>query len=125
MAGGSSGGSGASVAAGIAPLAHGSDNEGYIRIPASACGLVGLKPSRGRVTLGPDMGDAGMLQEFALSRTVRDTALMLDAVSKPMPGDPFIIIQPSRPYAQEVNAPSGRLRIAWTTDSWQPGGSVD
>jgi amidase len=70
-------------------------------------------------------GFSGMLQEFVLSRTVRDTALMLDAVSKPVLGDPFIIAQPVRPYAQEVNAPAGRLRIAWTADSWQPSGSVD
>lgn len=127
MSGGSSGGAAASVAAGIVPVAHGSDNGGSIRIPASACGLVGLKPSRGRVTLGPDMGELwpGMLQEFVLSRTVRDTALMLDAVSGPVLGDPFIIRQPVRPYAQELNAPTEGLRIAWTTDSWQPGGSVD
>ena len=127
MAGGSSGGSAASIAAGIVPMAHGSDNGGSIRIPASACGLVGLKPSRGRVTLGPDIGElfSGMLQEFVITRTVRDTALMLDMVSEPAPGDPFIITQPIRPYAQEVNAPVGHLRIAWTTDSWQPGVSVD
>ncbi|MCZ7360410.1 MAG: amidase [Candidatus Methanoperedens sp.] len=94
---------------------------------ASACGLVGLKPSRGRVTLGPDFGELwpGMLQEFVMSRTVRDTALMLDMVSEPAPGDPFIITQPFRPYAQEVNAPAEHLRIAWTTDSWQPGSFVD
>jgi len=89
--------------------------------------LVGLKPSRGRVSLGPDFGESwlGMLQEFVLSRTVRDTSLMLDAVSKPVLGDPFIIVQPVRPYAQEVNAPTEKLRIAWTADSWQPGGSVN
>ncbi len=127
MSGGSSGGSVASVAVGIVPIAHASDNGGSIRIPASACGLVGLKPSRGRVTLGPDIGEPwpGMLQEFVLSRTVRDTALMLDAVSGPAPGDPFIITQPVRPFAQEVNAPAERLRIAWTTDSWQPSVAVD
>jgi amidase len=128
MCGGSSGGSAASVAAGIVPIAHGSDNGGSIRIPASACGLVGLKPSRGRVTLGPDLGELwpGMLQEFVLTRTVRDTALMLDMVSGPAAGDPFIITQPVRPYAQEVNAPAEEhLRIAWTANSWQPGGFVD
>ncbi len=126
-AGGSSGGSAASVAAGIVPMAHGSDNGGSIRIPASACGLVGLKPSRGRVTLGPDIGEAfsGMLQEFVLSRTVRDTAVMLDLVSKPVLGDPVIIVQPARPYAQELNAPAEKRRIAWTVDPWQPEASVN
>ena len=125
MAGGSSGGSAASVAAGIVPIAHGSDNGGSIRIPASACGLVGLKPSRGRVSLAPDIGDPGMLQEFVMTRTVRDTALMLDIASKPAAGDPYVIVQPVRPYMQEVNAPLDKLRIAWTADSWQPGSRVD
>jgi len=123
LAGGSSGGSAASVAAGILPVAHASDGAGSIRIPASACGLVGLKPSRGRVTQGPDSGErlAGMAQEFVVSRTVRDTAAMLDAVSQPAPGDPFIIMQPQRSYIQEIGAPVSKLRIAWTAQSWQPG----
>jgi len=77
------------------------------------------------VTLGPDMGEPGMLQEFVLSRTVQDTAVMLDAASEPVLGDPFIIIQPVRPYAQEVNAPTEKMRIAWTTDSWKPRVSVN
>ena len=80
------------------------------------------------MTLGPDLGELwpGMLQEFVLSRTVRDTALMLDIVSGPAPGDPFLITQPVRPYAQEANTPAEeRLRIAWTANSWQPGGFVN
>jgi amidase len=73
------------------------------------------------------MGDVwpGMLQEFVLTKTIRDTALMLDLLSAPVPGDPFIITQPTRPYTQEVNAPTGRLRIAWTAASWQPSAAVD
>lgn len=127
MVGGSSGGSAASVAAGIVPVAHASDNGGSIRIPASACGLVGLKPSRGRVTSGPDFGEimSGTLQEFVVSRSVRDTAAMLDAVSAPAPGDPFIITQPSIPYLEEVGAPLPKLKVAWTTNPWPPEVSVD
>lgn len=126
MTGGSSGGACAAVAAGILPVAHASDGAGSIRIPASACGIVGLKPSRGRVTAGPELAERldGMAQEFVVSRTVRDTAAMLDAVSQPAPGDPFIIVQPQRPYSQEVNAPPGKLRIAWTAQSWKPGTEV-
>jgi len=109
IAGGSSGGSSASVAAGIVPISHASDGGGSIRIPAACCGLVGLKPSRGRVTWGPSLDEAlnGMALEFAVSRTVRDTAAMLDAVCAPASGDPFIIIQPERPYIEEVGAPGG------------------
>jgi amidase len=122
-AGGSSGGAAASVAAGIVPLAHASDSAGSIRIPAGICGLVGLKPSRGRVSLGPGVSESvmGMGVQFALGRTVRDTAALLDAVSLPAPGDPFIIVQPQRPYRQEVGVPTGNLRIAWTRTPWQPG----
>jgi amidase len=127
LAGGSSGGAAASVAAGILPIAHASDGAGSIRIPASACGLVGLKPSRGRVSSGPHAAEslAGMSQEFVVCRTVRDAAAMLDAVARPMPGDPFVIVRQREPYTQQIGANVGPLRIAWTARSWQPGASVD
>jgi amidase len=120
MAGGSSGGAGASVAAGIVPVAHASDGAGSIRIPASACGLVGLKPSRGRVTSGPGAAEGlrGLSTEFVLSRSVRDTAAMLDAVSQPGVGDPSVIVQPKRPFLEEVGAPADSLRVAFTTKPW-------
>jgi amidase len=127
LAGGSSGGAAASVAAGILPLAHASDSAGSIRIPASACGLVGLKPSRGRVSMGPLEAEnlGGMSQEFVLCRSVRDAAAMLDAVALPMPGDPFVIVQPAQPYLQQLGDAIAPLRIAWTARSWQPGSDVD
>jgi len=120
--GGSSGGSAASVAAGILPIAHATDGLGSIRIPSSNCGIVGLKPSRGRITNGPDVAETflGMSKEFVVCRTIRDVAATLDAVSAPAPGDPFIIIQPQRPYSEEVGAPVKKLRIAFTTKPWYP-----
>ncbi|GII03311.1 amidase [Planobispora takensis] len=119
-AGGSSGGAAALVAAGAVPLAHASDGAGSIRIPASCCGLVGLKPSRGRVTSGPDMGEPmfGMAYEFALTRTVRDAAHLLDAVHGPAVGDKYTAPPPARPYASEVGADPGTLRVAVTTAAW-------
>jgi amidase len=118
IAGGSSGGAAASVASGIVPIAHASDGAGSIRIPASACGLVGLKPSRGRVSTGSAEGLLGMGVEFALTRSVRDMATLLESVSKPAPGDPFTILQPTKPYSQEVGAKLEPLRIAFTTKPW-------
>src|SRR6185437_399896 len=99
-AGGSSGGSGASVAAGIVPVAHANDGGGSIRIPAACNGLVGLKPTRDRTPTGPDYADplCGLAIEFVVTRTVRDAAAMLDAVAGPDPGAPGILPPPSRPY---------------------------
>lgn len=119
-AGGSSGGSAALVAAGAIPVAHANDGGGSIRIPAACNGLIGLKPSRGRVPLGPDLGDAlsGFAMEFAVTRSVRDTAALLDEVAVSYPGDRFVIAPPSRPWADEVGVDPGRLRIAVHTESW-------
>jgi len=117
--GGSSGGSAAAVAAGLVPMAHGNDGGGSIRIPASCCGLFGLKPTRGRNPLGPHYGDmfTGLVAEHALTRSVRDSAALLDATSGPDLGDPYWAPLPARPFLQDVGAGPGRLRIALTTQA--------
>lgn len=112
-AGGSSGGSAAAVAAGAVAVASASDGGGSIRIPASACGLVGLKPSRGRISQGPEVGEswAGATVDGVLTRTVRDTAALLDVLAGPQPGDPYTAPPPARAFAAEVGASPGRLRV--------------
>jgi amidase len=109
--GGSSGGAGAAVAAGIVPLAHASDGGGSIRIPASCNGLVGLKPSRGRVSMAPLGDEAGLSVQLAVTHTVADTAALLDAVHGAGVGDGVIAPAPARPFLTEVGAPVERLRI--------------
>ena len=109
--GGSSGGAAAAVAAGMVPVANASDGGGSIRIPASCCGLVGLKPSQGRITVGPARAEVGLGVELCVSRTVRDTAGLLDAVRGPGIGDTVIAAAPLRPYVEELGADPGRLRI--------------
>lgn len=113
--GGSSGGASAAVAAGLVPAAHASDGGGSIRIPAAMTGLIGLKPSRGRVPTGGNMLGAPVSVQHAITRSVRDTALLLDVVAGPGIGDPLVIDRPARPYAAEVGADPGRLRIALST----------
>lgn len=114
--GGSSGGSAAAVAAGVVPIATANDGGGSIRIPASCCGLFGLKPTRGRVSWAPLMGEmwSGAAIEHCVSRTVRDSAAYLDVIQGAAPGDPYIIEPPKRPYLQEVETPPGRLRIGYS-----------
>ena len=115
--GGSSGGSSAAVAAYIVPMASGGDGFGSIRAPASCCGLVGLKPTRARNTQDPYSGEgnAGQTTEHALTRSVRDSAALLDATAGPGSGDPYVAPPPARPFLDEVGADPGRLCIAMTS----------
>jgi len=121
--GGSSGGSAAAVATRIVPIAHGNDGGGSIRIPASCCGVFGLKPTRGRNPIGPDIGESwyGLSCDHVLTRSVRDSAAMLDATAGPDIGAPYYAAPPARPFLDEVGADPGRLRIAFTTAPLLPG----
>ena len=115
--GGSSGGSAAAVAAGIVPLAHANDGGGSIRIPASCCGLVGLKPTRARVTHAPDFGEIvdGLAIDLVVSRSVRDTAAVLDAVEGPVPGDPYWAPPTGGSYFEGIKRKPKRLKVAFST----------
>jgi len=112
--GGSSGGAAAAVSAGILPVAHATDGGGSIRIPAAQCGLFGLKPSRGRVSMAPDAGEGwgGLSAGHVVSRSVRDSALLLDCTAGPEPGDPYAAPTPERAFAEAVGRPPRTLRIA-------------
>ncbi|MGE0718308.1 MAG: amidase [Alphaproteobacteria bacterium] len=117
--GGSSGGAAAAVATGMVAAAHGNDAGGSIRIPAACCGLFGLKPTRARTPVGPHVGDiiAGIAADHALTRSVRDSALLLDLAAGPEPGAPYWAPPQARPYVEEAATPPGRLRIAFSARS--------
>lgn len=125
--GGSSGGSAAAVAAGVVPAASGGDGTGSIRVPASCCGLVGLKPRRARTSFGPDAGHLleGLAVEHALTRTVRDSAALLDAVTGADPGDPYSAAPPPAPYLQSIAAPPSGVRIMLATGTPFPAPVID
>ncbi|MFC8711183.1 amidase [Streptomyces sp. NPDC057197] len=119
-AGGSSGGAAAAVAAGVVPVAHATDAAGSLRVPAACNGLFGIKPTRGRVSMGPGVDEvfSGLAVQGGVSRTVRDSAVLLDQIRGPEPGDPYFAPQPSRPYAEEVTRPPGSLRIGVLAQAW-------
>jgi amidase len=123
--GGSSGGAAAAVAAGIVPVAHGNDGGGSIRIPAACCGLVGLKPARGRISPAPELGDSSLSIDGVLTRTVADTAALLDVLEGYELGDATWAPAPEEPFALSAQIDPGRLRIAVTTSPPQPEASVD
>lgn len=114
---GSSGGAAAAVSAGIVPIAHGSDMGGSIRGPAAWCGTIGLQPSRGRVSAGPDEAESGfgMAQSFVMTKSMRDTAAMLDCLSVPQPGDPYVLQRAERPYSTYCDGKGPALRIAYSS----------
>ncbi len=126
-AGGSSGGSAAAVASRMVPVAHASDGGGSIRIPASECGVFGLKPSRGRISRGPQAGEgwAGASTDGVVSLTVRDTAALLDVLCGWEPGDPYTAPPPARPWVRELDTQPDRLRIGVHTEHLFPGLSID
>ena len=123
--GGSSGGAAAAVASGMVPVAHGNDGGGSIRIPAACCGLVGLKPARGRISVAPELGDSSLGIDGMLTRTVADTAAILDVLAGYEPGDATWAPPPSRPFAEAAAAGPGRMRIAFSKLTPSPDAELD